>query len=337
MEIGKSQRGFDLPTSPSDGKIRDQATQNAVNSFQAKYGEHPKEARAVKKALDKDDFMRIMITEMKHQDPTKPMDSDRMATQMAQVTSVEQLKNVSTAIEKLSDKNSASDRLAMSAMIGKTVTVDKSRFTHQKGTLAPINFDLGEDAQKIKISVLNEKGEEIATRELEPMKAGTNVYNWDGLNESNLQSGSGTYTVRIDAENAKGAKIKIDPISQESVMGVSFEGGETNFLVGDSKNPQKVAFKNVIRIEGDQSLKSGADQMHAARALGSANGQKIPGAANPGSDLPPGLQEKLKAQLAMAKAPAAEESASQTPAASGAEAVSEAPVKAEGFPNGLGE
>ena len=336
MDVAKAApRGFDLPN-PSDGKIRDQATQNAVTSFQAKYGEHPKEARTVKKALDKDDFMRIMITEMKHQDPTKPMDSDRMATQMAQVTSVEQLKNVSNAIEKLSDKNSATDRLAMSAMIGKTVTLDKSRFTHQKGTLSPVNFELPENADKVKLTVMNEKGEEIATRELEPMKAGMNVYNWNGINASSIQSNSGTYMVRVDAENAKGNKIKIDPVSQESVMGVSFEGGETNFLVGDAKNPQKVAFKNVIRIEGDSKLKTTADQSHAARAVAAqheaAGGG---GAVASGMQLPPGLQEKVKAEMAKATLKPGVESAQVVE--NNAEASSDAVVKAEGFPNGLGD
>ncbi len=332
----------DVPASDVPVSNRDQDARNAIATFQARYGEKPKEARALKKSLDKDDFMRIMITEMKHQDPTKPMDSDRMATQMAQVTSVEQLKNVSNAIEKLSDKNSASDRLAMSAMIGKTVTVDKGRFTHQKGTLSPVNYDLPEDAQKIKVTIMNEKGEPIATRELEPAKAGTNVFNWDGVNESNIQSPSGAYAVRIDAENAKGNKIKIDPISKEVITGVTLEGGETNFLVGDVKSPQKVAFKNVIRIEGDQNNRADAEQLKAARMQALLQAQRQTQNAEQGEEgapaqmgkslsaagaenaapkvapngLPTGLAEKLKAEQ-MARG-------SQT-------------AEAGGFPNGLKE
>lgn len=48
---------------------RDHAQRNAMNMLQARYGEKPKEARPIKKQLDKDDFMKIMIMEMKHQDP----------------------------------------------------------------------------------------------------------------------------------------------------------------------------------------------------------------------------------------------------------------------------
>jgi len=310
MNVSGAQTAITPQTSdlPVKDQAKDQALSNAINTFQARYGEKPKEARVVKKALDKDDFMRIMITEMKHQDPTKPMDSDRMATQMAQVTSVEQLKNVGTAIEKLADKNTASDHLAMSAMIGKTVTVDKGRFSHQKGTLSPIGFDLPVDAQKIKLSILDERGEEVASRELEPMKAGPNVYNWDGINASNIQTGTGSYIVRVDAEDAAGHKVKIDPISKEKVVGVAFEGGEANFLVGDSKNPQKVAFKNVTRIEGDTDARP-------MSAIGQDSKAPKLQAAPPVNNLAP--KKPLVAQ--------SENTSSPTE------------LKPEGFPNGLSD
>ncbi len=309
------------------GKIqnvdREQAASNAMTTLQARYGEKPKEARAIKKALDKDDFMKIMITEMKHQDPTKPMDSDKMATQMAQITSVEQMKNVGQAVEKLADKNSASDRLAMSAMIGKSVTVDKGRFSHQKGTLSPINFDLPQDANKIKISILDERGDVIATRDLEPMKKGPNVYSWDGMNASGISVPSSTYTVRVDAENAQGGKIKIEPISRESIVGVSFEGGDTNFLVGDPKNPQKVSFKNLIRIDGDAlpskhiptaaNIPQKENGAKDVRAEGAEVADAEPAAVAPNA--PFGLPQELKEKLI------AEQQAGA--------------VKAEGFPNGL--
>ena len=317
MEITRANTGIGTTgAGGSETLDREQALKNSMAQIQARYGEKPKEARVAKKALDKDDFMRIMITEMRHQDPTKPMDSDRMATQMAQITSVEQLKNVSNAIEKMADKNNASDRLAMSGMIGRTVTVDKGRFTHQKGTISPINFELPEDASKTRITILNEQGEEVATRDLEPMKSGQNVYSWDGITASNTQTGSGTYLVRVDAENSKGGKIKIDPISKEKIVGVSFEGGDTHFLVGDSKTPQKVAFKNVIRIETDAGASKGKVSVSEDAPVPGKEAEESSGV------LPVGLQEKLKAELVEA----------------GREGeVSPQAVVAEGFPNGLND
>lgn len=321
----------------SGDAARDQAVHNAMNTFQARYGEKPKAERAVKKQLDKDDFMRIMLTEMKHQDPTKPMDSDKMATQMAQLTSVEQLKNVSASIDKLVDKNNASDRLAMSSMIGKTVTVDKGKFSHTKGIISPVNFTLPEDAAKIKISIQDEHGEEIFSRELEPQKAGSNVYNWDGLTQNGTYAKSSPYSVRVDAENSKGAKIKLDPIAHEAIVGVSFDAGETNFLIGNPKQPQKIPMRNVVKIEGENMIRAGEEAKLAASAKalqGSNDGDEKKTA---GFELPPELAEKVKAQTAAREAQAAqaEEAAKEKLASANVAAAKEESVKPEGFANGL--
>jgi flagellar basal-body rod modification protein FlgD len=347
MDVSKAQNAglsIPTPTAVSGTEHRDQAAQNATNEIQARYGEKPKEARPVKKALDKDDFMRIMITEMKHQDPTKPMDADRMATQMAQVTSVEQLKNVSTAIEKLAEKSNATDRLAMSAMIGKSVTVDKGRFNHTKGTISPVNFDLPVDASKITLSILDEHGDEIATRQLEPKQAGTNVYNWDGVNASNIQAPGGNYIVRIKAEDAAGAPISVNSISKETVVGVSFDGGDTNFLVGDTKSPQKVNFKNVVRIEGDAATENAARQMTSAKGQ-AAKASPLQG--NNQFSLPEGLRQKLGTAGGSPLGEPTGISAKSAVAAGGAGAPSAQDVAgamaamqadhSSGFPNGLKE
>ncbi|MBS1958655.1 MAG: flagellar hook assembly protein FlgD [Bdellovibrionales bacterium] len=316
---------FGPKTGPTEAEERSQAERNAVNAIQARYGEKPKEGRQIKKTLDKDDFMRIMISEMKHQDPTKPMDADKMATQMAQLTTVEQIKNMGAAIDRMGERNQASDRMAMSSMIGKEVTVDKGRFTHQKGTIAPVTFDLPEDAEKVKLTFMNERGEDVASHDLEPMKAGPNSYNWDGVNASNIPSPSGTYMVRVEAENKQGGRIAVNPISKETIVGVSFEGGEANFLVGDAKNPQRVAFKSVTRIEGDGATRAQAkdrkvQNMEAAGAEAAKSNQAF--------ELPEGLKEKFKDQLTPAAGDVAK--------ADGA-GESETPVKAEGFANGLAE
>jgi len=347
MDVARPNIASSFQTPPpkqdtSELTARQQAEKNANNSIQARYGEKQKEARPVKKALDKDDFMRIMITEMKHQDPTKPMDADRMATQMAQITSVEQLKNVSTSLDKLAEKSSTSDRLAMSMMIGKSVTVDKGRFSHQKATVSPISFDLPEAADKVKITILDEHGDEVAKRDLDPMAAGPNTYNWDGINASSIQAPSATYTVRVDAENKQGGKIKINPISKETIVGVTFEGGETNFLVGDPKSPQKVNLKNITRMEGDAQVKNIVQQNKAVDAqvaqtaeAAEASGQINAKPVNKGEFQ---LPDAIKARLGL-NSPEGEAAlkASRSAGDQPEQQTAQAEVKAEGFPNGLKE
>src|SRR5450631_4352368 len=61
-----------------------------------------KQSRKAHNTLDKDDFMKLMLTQMKNQDPMSPLQSHEMAAQLAQFTSLEQLFNVNKNLEGLS-------------------------------------------------------------------------------------------------------------------------------------------------------------------------------------------------------------------------------------------
>ena len=71
----------DQKVSSTEAKFGD-----VLNKVQAKYGAKPEKQREIKKTLGKDDFLRIMITQLKNQDPTSPFKAEQMATEMAQFT-----------------------------------------------------------------------------------------------------------------------------------------------------------------------------------------------------------------------------------------------------------
>ncbi|MCL2704676.1 MAG: flagellar hook assembly protein FlgD [Spirochaetaceae bacterium] len=76
--------------------------------------------RASKNQLDKDDFLKILITQLTHQDPTKPMDDREFIAQMAQFSSLEQMTNMSKEFGKM--QNIIASNQAIN-LIGKTVQV----------------------------------------------------------------------------------------------------------------------------------------------------------------------------------------------------------------------
>ena len=63
--------------------------------------------------LDKDDFLKILITQLSHQDPTQPMQDKEFVAQMAQFSSLEQMTNMSGALSKVADLLARSQALGL--------------------------------------------------------------------------------------------------------------------------------------------------------------------------------------------------------------------------------
>ena len=79
------------------------------------------EGRQIKNQLDKDDFLKLLITQLSHQDPTQPMDNTEFVAQMAQFSSLEQMHNMSEGFTKMSAFMNISEAVST---LGKTVEIE---------------------------------------------------------------------------------------------------------------------------------------------------------------------------------------------------------------------
>jgi flagellar basal-body rod modification protein FlgD len=77
-------------------------------------------------ALDKNDFLKILITQLSHQDPTQPMDDKAFVSQMAQFSSLEQMTNMSEGLTKVAELLSRSQAVSL---LGSAVEVSNGGAT----------------------------------------------------------------------------------------------------------------------------------------------------------------------------------------------------------------
>jgi flagellar basal-body rod modification protein FlgD len=77
-------------------------------------------------ALDKNDFLKILITQLSHQDPTQPMDDKAFISQMAQFSSLEQMSNMSEGLTKVADLISRSQAVSL---LGSAVEIGSGEST----------------------------------------------------------------------------------------------------------------------------------------------------------------------------------------------------------------
>jgi flagellar basal-body rod modification protein FlgD len=155
--------------------------------------------------LGKDAFLQLLVAQMKNQDPTQPMDGRKLAAQLAQFSSVEQLTNLNTAMGKLvksQDNMSQSLSNTMAASLaGKEVQAVSDRIHLQTGEDCTIPFQLGSTAANVKITITDSNGTTVRTAKLENLPAGENTWSWDGKTNEGNKVPEGSYAVHIDAQN----------------------------------------------------------------------------------------------------------------------------------------
>ena len=152
-----------------------------------------KKVRAVgNPTLDKDSFMKLMLAQMKNQDPTNPMKSHEMAAQLAQFTSVEQMQNMNTTLTDMKNGQKPSEGFQALNFIGKAVSGDSSKLVRARGDKThDFGFILPDSARDVTIKVRNADGDIVRKVDLKDLKKGQNSWQWNGQDERGLPAPAG--------------------------------------------------------------------------------------------------------------------------------------------------
>jgi flagellar basal-body rod modification protein FlgD len=237
----------------------DKSLQDILNQVaDPNYKNQKRKVRGVGKSdLDKDAFFKLMLTQLKQQDPTNPLKSHEMAAQLAQFSSVEQLSNMNQTLTQMSAKGGEQGKFDVLNLIGKQVSGDSGQIDRMKGDKEHmIEFNLPQAADKAKVVIKDDKGVTIKTYDLKDLKSGKNQVVWNGMHADGKDARVGQYSAHISAQ-AKGKKIIANTQFQGAVDGVQFTAKGPQLMVGG----KTLGLRDVKKIEVPQ-VKTGA----AARA-----------------------------------------------------------------------
>lgn len=201
-----------------------------------------------KAELDKDAFFKLMLAQLKQQDPTNPLKSHEMAAQLAQFSSVEQLANVNETLKKMSANDGEQSKFDVLALMGKQVSGDSGMIDRVKGDKEhKIEFTIPQASEKAVVTIKDEKGVPVKKYELTNLKEGKNQVVWNGLHDDGKDARVGLYTAEI-AATSQGRKIQATTEFMGAVDGVQFTPKGAVLMV-DGKT---LNLKEVRKIETAQ-------------------------------------------------------------------------------------
>jgi flagellar basal-body rod modification protein FlgD len=196
--------------------------------------------------LGLEDFMNLLVTELTHQDPFKPMENSEMATQVSQFATVSGIGDLNDSFNDLRSALTSNQALQAASLVGRDVLVESSVGVLAEGEPLQGSLDLPASASNITLRITNSAGELIRELPLGTHEAGQVAFSWDGYDDAGDYVGDGLYQISATAtvDDAEMAPTVMVSAQVESVN-LSGQGGIQLNLDGLGQ----VSMNDVVQIQ----------------------------------------------------------------------------------------
>ena len=176
------------------------------------------------KTLGQADFLSLLVQQMRNQDPTKPMDSSQMVSQLAQISQVSATQSLQVSFDSLSKSLQGNQMLQASSMVGRSVTVPSAAGQLQASGLdGAVNVPDG--GGTVLVQITDADGNVLRTLNLGTPTAGLVAFHWDGKDDGGTALPTGTYGLKAQAGNTAVATYV-----SGKVNGVGMTGSDGAYL-----------------------------------------------------------------------------------------------------------
>jgi len=203
------------------------------------------------KNLGKNDFMKLLLAELKHQDPLNPADNTEFVAQLAQFSSLEQMTemnlNLKSALEKNELVADAVNNAMMINYFGKRVSAESDSFYFNGEGSVELRFVLGDSMETGNLEIVDAGGFTVRSIPLEGLDSGENGITWDGITDMGSQANPGVYSFKVTGYNVIDEKVAVTPLFSGIVEGIEYEDGDARLKVGNVLIP----FEKIKQISED--------------------------------------------------------------------------------------
>ena len=212
-----------------------------------------KDLPKAKNAMGKEDFMKLLMTQLQNQDPLKPMEHQEFAAQLAQFGSLEQLTNIQKGIEGLHTSQGEGAKLSALGLIGKKVQAVGNQLDLLEGQEVSMKYTAKEGVAPVRAAIYTEGGKLV--RELDIARAEGVEVKWDGKDQEGKTLPSGKYTFRVQGVDKSGQAQELSTELSGRVTGVEMEGKDPVLVVetGTGKTKLELGRVNQVSLDTDKA------------------------------------------------------------------------------------
>lgn len=179
-----------------------------------------------------DQFLTLLTTQLKNQDPLNPMDSKDFTNQLVQFASVEQQIAQNEKLESLLSLSQAGTINGAVGFIGKKVNYEGQNFHFDGSNPIDMSYYIAENAKTVKISISDQDGNVLWTTDGEKA-AGEHQMTWDGIDNDGDTVESGIYTVEVGAVDSEDQSITTGMMVSGTIDGVEVVDGTVMLRIQD--------------------------------------------------------------------------------------------------------
>ncbi len=181
-------------------------------------------------------FLTLLTTQLQHQDPSTPVDSNQFTQQLVSFAGVQQQVEANSYLKQLLAAVQSNQVGNAASYIGTTVQATGNQGALIGGT-AQFGYDLVTAAGAVQVTIKNSGGQQVFSG-TGTTSAGRNIVNWDGINShTGAKEADGVYTISVKATDANNNAVQATPFIIGKVNSAQISNGEVMLDIGALQVP----------------------------------------------------------------------------------------------------
>lgn len=198
------------------------------------------------RSLSGQDFLRLLTTQLRYQDPLSPLDVEGFTGQLAQLSAVESLRDLGDQLSSLRSYGASIDGLLATSLLGARVTVRGERLQLAgQGAGATLSYELADDAAAVTLYLYDAEGNLVRRLELGAQRRGRHEVVWDGRDQRGDPLPAGPYALRVEARDEGGGAVDVVAQREGTVRAVSLEEGGVCLELEDGT---RVSLRDLVSV-----------------------------------------------------------------------------------------